>query len=113
MISYILSFGLLLLIGYAWIQSRTSKFISASLTLLCCVGIVLVWFPDLAQTIAHSVGVGRGVDLVIYLWIFSSLFLSFNLHFQLRRERENFTRLVRSLAIERATQQSSGNAERP
>lgn len=99
MITYLLSGVLAVLFVYGWLQARTSKVLAAGLMLACCVGITFVWFPDLTQRLAHLVGVGRGVDLVTYIWIICSLFVSFNLHLELRRERKRFTELVRQLAL--------------
>jgi len=98
-ISILLTAGLGLLLLYAWLQLRTSRMLFLSMTIICFFGIVLIWNPELSQAVAATVGVGRGVDLVIYVWILVSLFVSFNLHLQIRRERERFTELVRELAL--------------
>lgn len=100
MISYLLTFVLVIMIVYAWLQVRSSKLLSAILALTCMVGLVFVWAPELTQALAHFVGVGRGADLVTYIWIICTLFISFNLHLELRRERERFTSLVRKLALD-------------
>ena len=100
MISYLLTIVLGVLMVYAWLQVHSSKLLSALLALTCMVGLVFVWAPEVTQDLAHAVGVGRGADLITYLWIISSLFVSFNLHLELRRERERFTKLVRQLALD-------------
>jgi len=99
MITYLLTAVLAGLFVYGWLQARTSKILAVGMMLACCVGVLFVWFPDLTQRLAHAVGVGRGVDLVTYVWIICSLFVSFNLHLELRRERKRFTELVRQLAL--------------
>ena len=41
---------------------------------LIAAGIPLVLYPDWSTRVAHLVGIGRGADLVIYLFIMFSLF---------------------------------------
>lgn len=98
MIQILLIGFLAVLFVYGWLQARTSK-MAIGLMLACCVGVVFVWLPDLTQQLAHLVGVGRGADLITYVWIVCSLFVSFNLHLELRRERRRFTELVRQIAL--------------
>jgi hypothetical protein len=110
MITYLLTAVLALLFLYGWLQARTSKLLAIGMMLACCVGVTFVWFPDLSQRLAHFVGVGRGADLVTYIWIICSLFVSFNLHLEVRRERKRFTELVRQLALR---EQPTAAAEAP
>jgi hypothetical protein len=71
------------------------------------VGGTLIVYPEIARRLAHSVGIGRGVDFVLYplvIWLVRESLLS-------RRRRhedeEKITELVRSLAILRAQKESS------
>jgi hypothetical protein len=70
--------------------------------LVFVVGGGLIVFPEIARRLAHAVGIGRGVDFVIYplvIWLVRESLLS-------RRRRladdERMTELVRALASERA-----------
>jgi small membrane protein len=65
-------------------------------------GGVLILFPEIARRLAHMVGIGRGVDFVIYpvvIWLVRESLVS-------RRRRledeARITELVRAVAIERA-----------
>ncbi len=65
-------------------------------------GAVLISFPEIARRLAHLVGIGRGVDFVIYpvvIWLVRESLVS-------RRRRledeARLTELVRAVAIERA-----------
>lgn len=71
------------------------------LSLLCVVfaGYVFIWLPELTNSFAGLVGIGRGADLVIYLWILMSLFLILKLHIKLRVQSESVTKIVRHLAL--------------
>jgi hypothetical protein len=49
--------------------------------------------------VAEFVGVGRGADLVLYLWVCISLIVLLNLHLKLRAQHELITKLARSIAM--------------
>lgn len=84
---------------YAWIEYRRSPVIALSAVLAACIGLYFVWFPEHATLLAEAVGVGRGVDLIIYLWVVISLLVVFNLHLKLRSQMELITSLAREIAI--------------
>jgi hypothetical protein len=76
--------------------------------LVFVVGGGLIVFPEIARRLAHAVGIGRGVDFVIYplvIWLVRESLLS-------RRRRhaddERMTELVRALASERAREITPG-----
>lgn len=65
-------------------------------------GGVLILFPEIARRLAHAVGIGRGVDFVIYpvvIWLVREALLSRR---RRREEEERLTELARAIAIERA-----------
>lgn len=71
------------------------------------VGGTLIVYPEIARRLAHYVGIGRGVDFVLYplvIWLVRESLLS-------RRRRhedeEKITELVRALAILQAQRVSS------
>ena len=71
------------------------------------VGGTLIVYPEIARRLAHYVGIGRGVDFVLYplvIWLVRESLLS-------RRRRhedeEKITELVRALAILRAQKVNS------
>jgi hypothetical protein len=61
-------------------------------------GLAMAIMPDWSNTVAHFFGVGRGVDLVIYLSITGLAFLWIMLYATTRRQHEQMTELVRALA---------------
>jgi hypothetical protein len=79
------------------------------ITLTAC-GFTAVIFPNLTQEIADIVGVGRGADLIFYLFILMSMIAIFNLHLRLRATMDSITDLTRELAILSARQPDDGNA---
>jgi hypothetical protein len=70
---------------------------------LGAVGIALALQPELANRMAHAVGVGRGADLLIYVFVLFSLFHIVYLGSRLRRLERQITQQVRTTALERAS----------
>jgi hypothetical protein len=75
--------------------------------LLVVVGIFLVLFPELATRLAHLIGIGRGADLVFYLFVIGSLFLSAHLLARLHDAERKITLLVRRLAVDQALREAA------
>ena len=98
-IQVILILGLLACVLYAYLQRQRSRFISWSLVLVSFAGMFFVLFPDSSNQLAHLVGVGRGADLILYLWLLISLLILFNLHLKLRSQMELITELAREVAL--------------
>jgi hypothetical protein len=65
-------------------------------------GLAMAIMPEWSNTVAHFFGVGRGVDLVIYLSITGLAFLWIMLYATVRRQHEQMTELVRALALAQA-----------
>ena len=85
---------------YAWREYKRSPVISLLSMAVVGAGLYLVWIPSHATRLAEWAGIGRGVDLVIYVWVVISLLVILNLHLKLRAQMELITRLARSVAIE-------------
>jgi hypothetical protein len=64
------------------------------------IGILLVIDPDLTSQIARRIGIGRGTDLLIYLFVLASLFYAINVRAQLKRMHDQMTLVVRTLALQ-------------
>ena len=92
---------------YGWRQRRVSPAIGFSMPLVSLLGIALVLRPGWAQLGADLLGIGRGADLVLYLWSVASLLLLANLHFRMRSQSAVITTLTRELAILEARQRDA------
>ena len=57
-------------------------------------GVVVVW-PNSVQNIADRLGIGRGVDLVIYIAIAIIFFILFRLHVKMESLKRDLTTVVR------------------
>jgi hypothetical protein len=71
---------------------------------------VLVWllaalaiaFPGAVQQVATAIGIGRGADAVLYLFVLVFLGSSFYFYSQQVRQQRQITELVRHIAIQEA-----------
>ncbi len=64
---------------------------------------VAVAAPGLTGQVAQSVGIGRGVDLMLYIFVLFSLFGFFIVSTKLRRLNRMITLITRELALRDAT----------
>ena len=87
---------------YAWIEYRRSPAVAIAAVIAACGGLYFVWLPTHATLLAEFVGIGRGVDLIIYVWVVISLLILLNLHLKLRSQTELITELAREIAILKA-----------
>lgn len=65
-------------------------------------GMVFVLVPDLSSRLARLVGIGRGTDLILYLFIVFCYLGGLSILAKFRRLERNQTQLVRTLAIDSA-----------
>jgi hypothetical protein len=92
---------------YAWIEYERSPFIGLVAVVAAWTGVYFVWFPSHATVVAEAVGIGRGVDLILYTWVGISFILLLNLHLKMRAQMELLTGLARELAFLRAEEQAA------
>ena len=84
---------------YAWTEYRRSPAVAVLAVVVASAGIYLVWVPEHSTQLAELVGIGRGVDLILYIWVCISLIVLLNLHLKLRTQMELITALARKIAI--------------
>jgi hypothetical protein len=99
---FVLSALLFAIVLYAWIEYRRAPAIGFLSMLLALTGLYFVWIPAHATRLAEFAGIGRGVDLILYLWVVISLIVLLNLHLKLQAQMEIITVLVREIAIANA-----------
>lgn len=75
------------------------RMIALSIFLLLLFAVV---FPDQTTVIANLVGVGRGVDLLLYLFAVGTLFTLIMLYTQISKTKQTQTEIIRSIAINNA-----------
>ncbi len=73
--------------------------------LVCAlVGIILVINPDLSTWVAHELGIGRGVDLMFYLFIIAALFYSVSITSDMKKMQRQMTAIIRKMAVDNPAQ---------
>ena len=90
------------IVVYAWADYRRSPVVALLFMLTAAVGIYLVWTPSHATQLAELAGVGRGADLILYVWVVISQLVFLNLHLKLRAQMDLITGLARSIALANA-----------
>jgi small membrane protein len=95
------------------IQRITSRFVRLTILLMIGGGIVFVWVPDETTAIAEALGVGRGADLLLYVWVILTLGLLLVLYLKVIRMGRKITLLTRAIALANArTPESRDHASR-
>jgi hypothetical protein len=95
----ILSILLAAVLVYAWTEYRRSPTVAVLTVLAATAGLYFVWLPEHSTQLAELVGIGRGVDLILYVWVCISLIVLLNLHLKLRTQMELITILARKIAV--------------
>ena len=84
---------------YAWAEYRRSPVVASLSVAVSLAALFFVWVPSESTRVAEFVGIGRGADLILYLWVCISLIVLLNLHLKLRTQQDMITRLARAIAL--------------
>lgn len=101
------SLGLIFI--YAVMQKKRSAVVSVAIATLSVLGGILVVAPELANSSARFIGVGRGADLILYCFVVISIAAIFNIHLRLRKDHEVLTALAREFALQGAKEPEHRN----
>ena len=96
---FVLSILLAGIVVYAWSEYARSPAVAVLTLLVASAGLYFVWMPEHSTQLAETVGIGRGVDLILYVWVCLSLIVLLNLHLKLRTQMELITALARKIAL--------------
>ena len=96
---FIFSILLAGIVVYAWSEYARSPVVAVLTLLVASAGLYFVWMPEHSTQLAEAVGIGRGVDLILYVWVCLSLIVLLNLHLKLRTQMESITALARKIAL--------------
>jgi hypothetical protein len=75
-------------------------------------GAYVVWVPDHATYLANLIGIGRGADLVLYVWVLISSAVLLLLYLNMREQLQLITSLARRMALADARKPSEENPSR-
>jgi len=70
-----------------------------ALCLLAVAMIVAVLFPNMTNTVANALGVGRGADLLLYVLTVAFIGYALNNYLQQQNQRDELNRLARKVAL--------------
>jgi small membrane protein len=91
--------ALTILAAYAISQRLNAPAVSWMILIISVTGIVFVILPEWTTYLAELLGVGRGADLVLYVFIVVTLGAVFILHLRIRSSVQTTTALARSIAL--------------
>lgn len=95
----LLSSMLIAMLAYASVAATRARMVGVLIAASALAGLFFVWWPDAANELANAVGIGRGADLVLYVWVVLSMLVGLNLHLRLKAQAEVATRLARAIAL--------------
>jgi len=78
---------------------KNAPSVGIAMVIASAIGIYFAWTPDDLSRIAHWLGVGRGADLLLYIWVVVSFLALVALMLRLRALNEQLTELARKLAL--------------
>ena len=76
---------------------KTSEFIDW--LLIWTVVLIVFWLPQTTSYLALLFGIGRGVDLAIYIAVLIVFYLIFRLYLKADKQQKEITKIVRHLAL--------------
>jgi small membrane protein len=93
---------LIVVTAVATARSRVTPKIGLGWIFLWISAAIAIAFPDLLVWLAQALGIGRGTDLVLYVFILAGFVAFFATYLRFRRLDEQMTTIVRHIAIENA-----------
>jgi small membrane protein len=82
--------------------ARSQAIRRLGLTLFAAFAVVSILFPSVWNRIAHTVGVGRGTDMVLYALVVAFLSFTVTTYLRFRELETRYTKLARRLALDEA-----------
>jgi len=83
------------------VQRTTSRLLRTVVLTVVAFGAFLVWVPQVTDRFAEMFGVGRGADLILYIWVVITLALIVFLYLKVAQLARKLTHLARALALDR------------
>ena len=69
--------------------------------------LIVFWLPQTTSYLAFFLGIGRGVDLAVYVAILITFYLIFRLYLKAHKHQKEITKLVRYLSINKKDEDNS------
>jgi hypothetical protein len=101
---------LLVILFFALLQKDAGKLLKVGVLLSVALGVMTTLFPDLATWIANRLGVGRGADLIFYIWMLVSVFMFLMIYVKLLALNRALTKIARHIALTQSDEGRSGQS---
>ncbi len=101
-IQLLVSLFVLFALSRVWLRYRDgsiSMFGTLAWSALWIVVTIFVWVPNISERIARAIGIGRGVDVLVYSSIIVLFYGLFRLYVKLEFVEHEMTSLVRAMAL--------------
>ena len=98
----ILSVLLLGILFFVLIQHHSGRVLRPAVTFAVILGIFFTWMPEFSNDVANYLGIGRGADLIFYIWIVLSMLALASLYITFNKQERQITSLTRALALHQA-----------
>lgn len=85
-----------------FLKDRPSFFKTVILSLFWIAVLLLIWFPEIMGWLGKATGVGRGVDVLVYLSIIFLFYYLLRQNNKIDKLEKQTTKLVRELAKQNA-----------
>ena len=109
-IQIVLITAVVLVAIYFFVRLHNSILDFLLLLAMVTAALVFIFLPDLTNTVAHKLGVGRGADFIFYLSIVIFWFVIIKLYVRIRKLEKIITDVVRKDALNEAGQQNAGQS---
>jgi hypothetical protein len=101
-ISFVLSALMLGAVAAGLAVRRRAPAVGIAIVAAALTGLYFVWMPAHLNAVANALGVGRGADLLLYLWVSLTFLALAVVVLELRHLRRQVTLLARELALHEA-----------
>jgi hypothetical protein len=98
----ILSVLLLGILFFVLIQHHTGRLLRPAVIIVVATGLFFTWVPGFSNKVANCLGIGRGADLIFYIWIVLSMLALASLYITFYKQERQITHLTRALALHQA-----------
>ena len=102
--------ALAFLVVLYFVNFKNRLFVRIFFLLLFFVGIVFAFSPNITNNLAKFFGVGRGADLMMYLFILFSFFAFVFIYAKFRKIQRQLTEIIRKDAIDSSVVMDSEKA---
>jgi hypothetical protein len=80
-------------------SAKTSALKKIAALLFVATAIIFILNPSLADEIAHSIGIGRGADLIFYGLVFVVIFQTISMSVYKREQIKRENKIIRELSL--------------